>query len=205
MNLQDFATLVEAKAYTTTQPKLIHRDSMNSLLASAGMYIALKDVAADTASPYQNLMAAFLDSVEYNFMIGNATGDRQIGALDSIIASGGALGLGLAAIRPTILAMANPEVKPFENATEHAFQVAKGAIENNLAPITAENGYARITVSADVEAHNPQIRQKLTFADNSVIYKRVAGFSAVSLAGDYQAQCPNLTDLFVDNAYGVVA
>jgi hypothetical protein len=204
MLLSDFSTLAEAKAYTTTQPKLIHRDSMNSLLASAGLYIALKGIALDSANPFQNLIAAFLDSVEYNFMVGDGTttGDRQILALDSIIASGGDFGAAIASIKPVILAMANPTVNPFETKTAHDFELAKGIF--NKVPITVESGFCSIITTADIESHNPQIYRKVTFGNGDVEYIRVAGFSAVSTAKLYRVQCPSFPNMYMDNAYSVV-
>jgi hypothetical protein len=202
MNLSDFSTLAEAQAYVTTQPKLIHRDSINSLLASAGLYIALKDIALDSTNPFQNLISAFLDSVEYNFMVGDATGERQIAALDSIVDGGGDFGNAIALIKPLILKMANPEIKPFENATKHSFELAKGIVSKKL--VTVENGYCAITTTADTESHNPQIYRQISFSNGDVEYIRVAGFSAVSTAKLYRVQCPSFPNMYVDDAYSVI-
>jgi hypothetical protein len=202
MILSDFNTLVEARAYVTTQPKLIHRDSMNSLLASAGLYIALKDIALDTTNPFQNLISAFLDSVEYNFMLNSDTGNRQISALDSIVSAGGAMGSAIASIRPLILSMANPEIQPFEFSTEHDFLKAKGGMTYAL--VTVEQGFCTITTTADTEAHIPQIYKRISFSNGDVEYVRVAGFGVVSTAGQYRVQSPSFPVMYVDDAYSVV-
>jgi hypothetical protein len=202
MILSDFNTLAEARAYVTTQPKLIHRDSMNSLLASAGIYIALKDIALDTTNPFQNLISAFLDSVEYNFMVGNITGDRQIAALDSIVSAGGAMGSAIASIRPLILAMANPPVQPYLNATAHDFLKAKRVMP--YAPVTTEQGFCTITTTADTEAHSPQIYKRISFSNGDVEYIRVAGFGVVATAGQYRVECPRFPAMYIDDAYSVV-
>jgi hypothetical protein len=202
MILSDFNTLAEARAYITTQPKLIHRDSMNSLLASAGIYIALKDIALDTTNPFQNLISAFLDSVEYNFMVGNITGDRQIAALDSIVSAGGAMGSAIVSIRPLILAMANPEIQPFEFSTTHDFLKAKGSM--TYAPVTVEQGFCTITTTDDTEAHSPQIYKRISFSNGDAEYIRVAGFGAVATAGQYRVECPRFPAMYVDDAYSVV-
>lgn len=199
MKLSDFNTLADAKAYTTTEPKLIHRDSMNSLLASAGMYVALKDISQDSTNPHQNLIAAFLDSTEYNFMVGNSTGDRQVLALDSMISAGGAMGVALQSLKPAILSIANPTVKPFESATKHDFDAAKGVIAR--VSKQAVDGWLKITTAAECESHRPQI-----YVDVQGVLQRVAGFNAVSAAGDYVAQVPRgYTEYFVDDAYNVVS
>jgi len=198
MNLQDFDTLADAKLYSQTHPKLIHRDTMNSLLADAQLYVTFKAIAQDTSNPQlQNLIAAFLDSQEYNFMVGNATGDRQIAALDGLIALGGDLGAALAQIRPIILAIANPTTNPFANSTQHDFALAKGFIVR--IEKQAVDGWLKITTSADCEAHRPQV-----YVDVQGVMRRVAGFDVVSVAGDYITQVTRgYTSYFVDNAYCV--
>ena len=201
MNLQDFATLADAKLYSQTHPKLIHRDTMNSLLADAQLYVTFKAIAQDASNPQlQNLIAAFLDSQEYNFMVGNATGDRQIAALDGLIALGGDLGAALAQIRPIILAIANPIVYPFANSTEHDFALAKGFIVRKA--VGQVDGILVITTTADCEAHRPQVYQYIASVD---YYKRVAGFGEVSTAGTYKIQVPRVPNLFIDDYYGVVS
>jgi hypothetical protein len=202
MQLKDFDTLAAARLYETTQPRLIHRDTMNSLLASAGLYVSFQALAKDTNNPFQNLIAAFLDSTEYNFMIGNPTGDRQIAALDSIIAAGGDLGAALAQLRPVILSIANPVIKPFENATAHDFAVAKNDINRfKSVPNTAiEQNYLKITTTADCEPHRPSVYTQVHGE-----YIRVTSFPMVSVAGDYIALVTNHRDLHVDDVYGVVA
>lgn len=200
MNLSDFDTVEEARVYEAVEPKLIHRDSMNSLLASAGMYVALKGIAEDTTSPYQNLIAAFLDSTEYNFMIGNPTGERQIAALDSIISGGGVLGEGISAIKPVILALANPTVNPYKNATKHDFELSKGTMTYKTIPLQDKN-FIVITTNADCERHSPKVRVKV-----GNTYVRKGSFGFVEKAGEYIAEVPRgYSEYFVDNAYGVVA
>ena len=204
MILSDFNTLAEAQAYVTTQPKLIHRDSMNSLLASAGLYIALKDIALDTTNPFQNLISAFLDSVEYNFMLNSDTGNRQIAALDSIVSAGGAMGSAIASIRPLIIAMANPEVQPFASATTHDFLKARGGM--TYARVTLDQGYCRILVSEanPIETHRPQVSRRTVFANRDEKFDRVATFETISTAGIYEVACPFFADLWVDDAYSVI-
>lgn len=203
MKLSEFNTLAEAKLYHKTQPRLIHRDSMNSLLASAGLYVGFQAMAVDNTNPFQNLIAAFLDSTEYNFMRGEptSTGERQIAALDSMIAAGGALGGALAQLKPIILAMANPVINPYENATEHDFAVAKD-IQTRFKqmPNTAiVKDRLIITTNADCEKHNPSIYIKVGSK-----YERISGFVGVETAGEYNAFVNKNRDLYVDNVYGVV-
>ena len=118
--------LAEAQAYKVIQKKLIHRDSMNAYLQSAGIYRAIQLVAETDGHLAQDAFLAFLDSEEYNFMQGVGLGDNQLAALDQMIAAnitqvvGGNtvnISAGLAALKPVIMARANVETYPFENVT----------------------------------------------------------------------------------------
>ena len=126
MNLSDFLLTADAdnavalaawQALPVTTGKLIHRDSMNSMLAMASVYVRFKAIALDDAHPFQNLIAAFLDSVEYNFIVGKTTGDLQIAALDQIIAADIDVSVPLASIKPAIMDRANSVNLPNANAT----------------------------------------------------------------------------------------
>jgi len=107
----DSLALAAAQAHTETQGKLIPRNTMNSILAQAGLYNAFL-----AASPTDDLIAAFMDvsSTEYNFIQSNPTGDGQIAALDTLIAGDYPQ---LAALKPTLIALCNVPYQPFENTT----------------------------------------------------------------------------------------
>ena len=64
MNLSEFTTLAEAQAHEVISGQMIHRDSMNGWLGQAGVYKAMKAVAADELNPFSDVMEAFLDSEE---------------------------------------------------------------------------------------------------------------------------------------------
>ena len=198
MNLSNFTTLAEAKAHTVTSGKLIHRDTMNSLLAREGIYVAFKAITLNDTHPFQNLIAAFMDSQEFNFMQGNPTGDAQTLLLDTMIAANIPESSALANLKPILLSLSNPVNYPFANATQHDFDKAKGAMV--YAQVTPQGGWLKVTTIADCEAHRPQI-----YAEIQGIKRRVAGFDLVETAGDYLAQVPaQYSTLFVDNAYGVM-
>lgn len=193
--LAEFNTLAEAKAYTYTQGKLIPRTTMNSLLGDAGLMIAL-EVEAKTDDRF----AAFMHptSTEYNFMIGNPTGDKQIAMLDDIIAEGKFPAL--AALKPVVLHIANPVTYPHANASEYDFNRAKG-LPIAQKQVTPVNGYIKITLTQNVEAHRPQV-----YADVQGVKQRVTGFGLVDKAGDYLAQVPRgHVSFYVDDAYGAIA
>ncbi len=110
-NVDDATALTEAQAYTTTQGQMIPRNSMNAILAAAGLYNAFL-----AAAPTNDLIAAFMaeSSTEYNFIQGTATGDAQIAKLDSLIAGDYPM---LAALKPELIARCNKIVTPFANTT----------------------------------------------------------------------------------------
>ena len=202
MKLEDFNTLSLARAHPVTSGRLIHRDTMNSLLGKADIYIDFKALALDASSRFQNIVAAFLDSKEYNFIVGDPIGDDLILLLDSMIASKLNMSPALALLRPKLILASNPISHPFLHKTELDFKIAKGTITRK--PITTEHNTCTIVTNADCESHTPQIYQKLTYIDGSIEFDRVAGFGPVSTASRYRTHCRSLPNLYVDDAYGVI-
>jgi hypothetical protein len=161
MKLSDFNTLAEAQAYTETVGKIINRDTMNNILALSGVYIRFKEIATDNTHPHQNILAAFLDSQNYNFIIGNDTGDAQISVLDGMIAADTDISTALSQLKPILLSKANTTTFPFSDATQEQFDSAKAllAIEKQectypqtLAYIqTASNQGVDVEITTDVD------------------------------------------------------
>jgi hypothetical protein len=210
--LKDFNTLAEAKAYQTTQDGYISANLMNSLLAQNGLTRAMQIISETDGHPAQNAMISFFDprSTEYNFIQGNSTGDAQIALLDTLIDAGSALDTVVAGqtiavatkfseLKPTLIALCNKTYFPYENTTQHAFELAKGTI--NRSPISHVDGIVQITTTFDVENHNPQVYYK---SPNVNYFKRVGGFTGVSTAGTYYAEVPRMSNLWVDNEYGAI-
>lgn len=201
MKLADFETLAEAKAYETTQGRMVSRHIMNGILAQASLYVPLKRMADDDTNPFQNAMAAFFDSgiSDYNFQTAHPIGQQNLGMLDDMIAADvGGLGSALAAVKTQLLALANVTVTPFADTTEHAWQLAKGTVQR--VEKTPTNGYLQITTTADCERHNPQISIQVGSE-----FVRVASFNGIESAGTYTAQVPKgYSTLWVDDTYGVI-
>lgn len=208
--LKDFATKQDAIDYPAIRTGFISANSMNSQLAQKNLTRAMQIISETDGHPAQDAMLSFFDprSTEYNFIIGDETGDAQIALLDSLIAAGAALdtivggttiavATKFAELKPILIQKCNKPYQPYKNITDHQWQLAKETITRT--PITATNGLVSITTSVDVEAHAPQIYQLV----NGVYYKRVAGFPTISTAGVYHAQCPQLNNLYVDDAYGL--
>lgn len=89
--------------------------------------------------------------------------------------------------------------KPYKNATAHDFAKAKGTCP--VKPVTPINGYLKITLTQDVEAHRPQV-----YAMVQDVKQYLTTFGVVSAAGDYLAQVPRqYSELLIDDYYGVIA
>jgi hypothetical protein len=198
MNLADFDTLADAKLYTGTECKLIHRDTMNSLLAFAGLYVRFKEIANESGHPFRDAISAFLDSEEYNFMTNSSTGQKQIAFLDTMIGAGLPESSALASIKPTIIAKANATCYPFAYSTECDFQRAKGTVA--LKQVNPNKGWLKITLTADCEEHQPWV-----YADIQGVKQQVTVFKRLGKSGSYLASVPaQYSNLFVEDAYGVV-
>jgi hypothetical protein len=216
--LNTFNTLVEAKAYQTTQNKTISANLMNSLLAQNGLTRAMKIIAETDGHIAQNAMISFFDprSTEYNFIQGDATGDAQIALLDSLIAAGSALDTVVggstvnvatlfSTLRPILLGLCNENYNPYANTTEHQFQVAKKTI--TYSPVTAVKRLVKLDVATAVEKHNPRICERIQDAGAGIDYYKPVGFlSNVGGVGSYIAQVSSAqTTLYLEDAYNLVS
>lgn len=196
--LAEFETLEAAKEYTQVRGKMIHRNSMNAWLSEAKKYRRLKAIAADENHPLGDGAAAFLDSTEYNLIQTSETGQGVITLMQALITAEGN-DAALQAVLDKAIAAANETYYPYENATAHDFAKAKG--DCPVKAVTPVNGYLKITLTQDVEAHRPQVRAMV-----QGFKTHVTTFSEVSKAGDYLAQVPRgYSELLVDNYYGVIA
>lgn len=199
MNLQDFATLADAKAHTETRGTMIHRNTMNALLAEHGRYKRLKAIANDVDHPMCDAVGAFLDSTEYNLIQADPTGQKIITMFDALITNENN-DPDLIAVRDAALALANRVYYPFADVTGYDFKLAKNQTINQVVKMPI-NGWLKITTTADCESHNPRI-----YADIQGVKKRVASFNGVSLTGEYIAEVPSkYGNLYVDDAYSVVS
>lgn len=196
--LAEFDTLQEAKEYTQVRGKLVHRNTMNAWLSQANKYRRLKEIAVDLTHPLGDSVDAFLDSTEYNLIQSSETGQGVILLMQTLIQAEGN-DVGLQAVLDKAIAVANEVYHPYENATAHDFAKAKGNCPaKEVAP---ENGYLKITITQDVEAHRPQV-----YAMVQGVKTHVTTFGEVGKTGDYLAQVPRgYASLLVDNYYGVIA
>ena len=198
MQLADFSTLAEARAYTTTTGKMIHRNSMNAWLAQAGMYRRLKQIAADDTHPLADGCAAFLDSTEYNLIQTSETGQGVIALMQALIAAENN-NPALQAVLDKAIAAANETVTPYANASLYDWQRARGVVIHQK-QVSVSGGWIKITLTQDVEPHRPQI-----YTETLGIKRRIAGFDVVSAAGDYLAYVGGFASVWVDDAYQVIA
>jgi len=197
-SLAEFETLEKAKAYPQVRGKMIHRNSMNLILARNGCYNRLKDVSENPLHPLRDLVSAFIDSTEYNLIQSSETGQGVIALMRELIAAEGD-DADLQKVLDSSIAIANETYYPYENATAHDLAKAKGNCP--VKTVTPINGYLKITLTQDVEVHRPQV-----YAMVQGVKTHVTTFSAVSKAGDYLAQVPRqYSELLIDDFYGVIA
>lgn len=202
MRLQDFNTLAEAKAYETTQGKMISREMIIATLVNAGILVTLQRMRDDDANPFQDAMTGFFDDGirDYNFQTGHPVGQSNLGLLDAMIeADIGGLGAELTAVRAQFVALANITVRPYSGTTEHEWALAKGNI--NRTTVTPTNGWLQVTYTQDVERHAPSLWIQHTDVD---YLELVGGLGVVDKAGAYTIRAPRNAPMLLDDAYSAV-
>lgn len=200
MRLSDFETLEAARAFETTTGKMISKNEIIGLLASANLYVRFKEIAQDGSHPFQDVAAALLDATAFNFMSGTLMGEQNLAALEAFSQAGLPESAAIQSLKPSINALANPPVRPYEHVTLHEFLQAKNAMPRTR--VAAIDGWVKITTTADVEKHNPQISVQPVRG----LHTRVSAFSGVEAAGEYFAKVPvTATDVWVDDPYQVIS
>ena len=193
-NLSDFATLEDAKAFTTSSLKPIDDRMLNerrifSLIGMLAGETLMQAIESAPSIPVR--VKTWFKPSEQGIDIADP---NALIILVGMVASG-------ELTQPdsdTLTAFAYDTTKPYDNSTQHDFEVAKGTITR--IEKQAVDGWLKITTNADCESHRPQV-----YVDVQGVMRRVAGFDVVSVAGDYVTQVPRgYTSYFVDNAYGVV-
>ena len=195
--LAEFETLEEAKAYTQARGKMIHRNTMNLILAQNGCYNRLKDISENPIHPMRDLVSAFVDSTEYNLIQTSVTGQGVIQLMQTLIAAEGD-DPALQSVLDMSIAAANETYYPYVNATEYDFKRAKG-LPITQKEATPVNGYIKITTTADCEAHRPQI-----YVDVQGVKKQVGTAPEISSAADYLVRASSNQKHYIDNYYGVM-
>jgi len=200
MTLSDFATLAEAQAHTeVVDKKQVGSGQARGFFVSSGIWTALRQIQADMAHPLYALADAVIVTASdassfFGLDTATAEGQGNLAAADTMVAAG----IMTEVQKVSLLSLALTPSYPHANATQADFAKAKGIMVYK--EVTPENGWLKITTTADCEAHRPQI-----YATIQGVKRRVAGFDTVSAAGDYLAQVPqDYTMLEVDNFYGSV-
>ena len=195
--LAEFETLEAAKEYPQVRGKMVHRNSMNAWLSEANKYRRLKAIAADENHPLGDGAAAFLDSTEYNLIQSSETGKGVIQLMQALVAAEGN-DAALQLVLDKAIAAANETYYPYENATAHDFAKAKGNCP--VKAVTPVNGYLKITLTQDVEAHAPAI-----YATMQGVRKQVGTFPKISKSGDYIHKVQaGFSNYEIDNYYGAI-
>jgi hypothetical protein len=212
MKAQDYATLALAKLYYVDSYIKISPGIASQFFGVTGMLDALEANISNTtlvqltADLPQTTVGALCRTVllsakttGFTCEPGTTEGDLNAAGAAVLVAQG----IFIQSLVNAFFAKALVRTFPFINMTEHQFKFANKTL--TYLPIVVEEGLARISVNQTCETHNPQIHRLITFADNTTTYKRVAGFINVGGIGPYECDCPNLPNLFVDDAYGVIS
>jgi hypothetical protein len=211
MRLQDFETLALAKAHEVVTYRKISGNQASQFFGIYGVLDALEsnvnnatltNVLPNTPTSVGALCRTVLRTIDND---GFASDPLTVDGAVNRIASARLVDAGIYSeeVAGLFWAMGKDVSKPFINSTKNDFDLAKGTIARKS--VTVEKGFCTIVTTADCEKHSPQVYRKVTFADGTFEYVRVAGFRDVELAGTYRIQCPTFPDMYVDDAYGVVS
>lgn len=123
MNLADFDTLDEAKAYALTNYKMVSADQMRIFMLVNGLYLYFKNHTEEL------VVAAFdnLSGGEYNFKNGHPSNVSSL--FDGIIAmeSDPEQAAKLIALKDMCIAFSNQDTRPYENVEQLEFNNAVAA------------------------------------------------------------------------------
>jgi hypothetical protein len=202
LDLKDFNSLAEAQAYTVTEPLKIDVNDMRALLGENGLYVALKNVAEDNNSPFQDRISAFMEMTEYSFEAGTLAGDFNRGIVIAIANSSTPLAAPMAIVRDELLALSQFDYRPYEEATLHQYMTATGTCPKTA--VTPVGNVLSVTYASDVEGHNPVIWAEFNGVPGK--FYRVANLGQVESAGDYVARLPvSLSTAYIDDPYSAVS
>ena len=194
MLLSQFDTLQEAKEYQEQKGRMISHDMIVVFLTKNQCITSLQNSTDESAKGFWLAVSSGVQ--EFNVMSSHPVGqDNQL--LLTHMVNIGAVTQSFAG---DCLSYANFTTHPYANATEYDWKKAKG-LPIAQKEVTPFNGYIKITLTQDVEAHRPQV-----YADIQGAKQRVTGFGLVDKAGDYVAQVPRGYSVFyVDDCYGAIA
>jgi hypothetical protein len=206
MSLSDSQTLAEYRA----EPLVIDKKQVGSgqargFFVREGIWTTLRQIQSDISNPLFALAdAVVVTASDASSYFGldptTAEGRGNLAAAETMVDTG----LMTESQNSELLGLAIKTTYPNENSTKQDFEIANGTIVRKLVSLPFEHGNCIIKTNADCEAHTPQIYKKLDYSDGSEEFVRIAGFRTVQKAGTYRTHCQYFSELYVDNAYGVI-
>ena len=207
IQLKDFNTLEDAKAYEYVTYKTLNGNEASQILSIMG---ALDSIEANlnntdpveiiTGSPTTigSLCRAVIRTTQGGkFATDPNTEDGQLNRqAAAALVSAGVL---TSAQDTAFYSRAETKTTPYSNKTEYDFKLAKGTLTTVPAKLSALGDSVVMTTTADCQRHSPRITD-----ENGVIvdYLRnvsVAGIYVTTIKPEYRGKT-----LFVDDAYGVM-
>lgn len=203
MKLGDFETLSAARTHTESRGVILNANDMGVIFDKhPGNLSALEAIESTDESVRVFLTLFRSGGGRFDFRknevedSAETDGDRLSNKMNSLVEAG-TLTLGFAT---AVFNAANVTVKPFENVSEYDWRKARGE-DIDTKQVVPANGWIKITLTQDVEAHRPQVYALVQNAR-----QHVTTFGVVSKAGNYLAQVPRqYAELLVDNFYGAIA
>lgn len=203
MKLGDFETLSAARTHTESRGVILNANDMGVIFDKHPGNLSALEAIESTDESLRVFLTLFRSGGgRFDFRknevedSAETDGDRLSNKMNSLVEAG-TLTLGFAT---AVFNAANVTVKPFENVSEYDWRKARGE-DIDTKQVVPANGWIKITLTQDVEAHRPQV-----YALVQNVRQHVTTFGVVSKAGNYLAQVPRqYAELLVDNFYGAIA
>ncbi|MCB5226187.1 hypothetical protein JAO78_005095 [Alishewanella sp. 16-MA] len=197
-----------AKAHPVTVGNMLEASTVNGWLSAFKLLPIVKQIAENEPNhpAHSDVLAVWvglLGNHQFNFKIGNITGDGQIAALNRLITTdltehAAALNM----FKQTALYYANTVTYPLAKTTLYDVLTTENACPT--AAVSKVGGYLAFTLNDVVEEHSARLWGVNPRTNRST----VLGNMRLSDAGAYEFKMPthylDFTDYAIDDAYGVI-
>lgn len=193
MQLSQFNTLEDAKEHSEQKERMISHDMIVVFLTKNQCITSLQNSTDESAKGFWLAVSSGVQ--EFNIMSSHPVGQGNQQLLTHMVS----IGATNQSFADDCLSYANFITHPYAKATTHEFMKAKGTCP--VKAVEPINGWLKITLTQDVEAHRPQV-----YTTIQGVRQHITTFGVIGAAGDYLAQVPRgYTELLIDDAYGAIA
>jgi len=192
MLLSQFDTLQESKEYTEQKGRMISHDMIVVFLTKNQCITSLQAATDESAKGFWLAVSSGVQ--EFNVMSSHPVGQGNQQLLAHMVS--------IDAVNQSFaddcLSYANFTICPHANATEYDFKRAKG-LPITQKEVTPFNGWIKITLTQDVEAHRPHL-----YIYVQGVKKHVGTAPELSKSGDYLVRASSNQTHHIDDLYGVM-